>query len=244
MPGWSPTLPPLTTSLWLAPILAAGVLALFGVAGRLKTRRGVRTGYTRKIVHFVLFGSAAGLSLTLGYESVNLLGGIGALVLLFAIWRGDGHPFYEAIARENDAPRRAFYVVAPSVATVAGGISSALLFGEFAAVGYLVAGCGDAIAEPVGLRFGRHPYRAPGLGFGVRSVRTLEGSAAVLVTSFVVAAPVLLLAPFTDDWTAGAALLTALVVAVATTLVEAASPHGLDNLTVQLAASGVTFGLA
>jgi phytol kinase len=242
--GWSPTLPSITTILWLAPILAAGVLALFCVAGRLKTRRGVRTGFTRKIVHFVLFGSATALSLTLGYEGVNLLGGIGALVVLFALWRGNGHPFYEAIARESDAPRRTFYVIAPFAATVAGGISSALLFGEFAAVGYLVAGCGDAIAEPVGLRFGRHPYRAPGLGFGVRSVRTLEGSAAVLVTSFAVATLVLGLAPFASDWTIGAALLTALVVAVAAALVEAASPHGLDNLTVQLAASGVAFGMA
>jgi len=236
--NWSPTLPSLATVLWLGPILAVAVPALFLLAGWLKTRHGLRTGYTRKILHFGLFGGATTLSLTVGYPGVNLLGGIGAIVVLYSLWRGDGHPFYEAMAREKDAPRRTLYIVVPVLATILGGISSALLFGEFAAVGYLVTGCGDAIAEPVGLRFGRHPYRVPTFGSGVSSRRTIEGSVAVLLTSFPVAALALSLSPQEV-----AVLPVALGVAIAATLVEAASPHGLDNLTVQLAASGVAFAL-
>jgi len=38
-------------------------------------------------------------------------------------------------------------------------------------------GWGDAVGEPVGTRFGRHPYRVPSLA-GVPATRTLEGSLA------------------------------------------------------------------
>jgi phytol kinase len=150
--------------------------------------------------------------------------------------RGGGFPFYEALARPADAPRRTLFILVPLATTAAGGLLANLLFGAWAIVGYLVGGWGDAVGEPVGAAVGRHRYRVPSLG-GVRAMRSLEGSAAVL-TAGALAAFAGLLARGVDPLAAagvGAAC------GVAGALVEAFSTHGTDNLTVQVAAAGVAF---
>jgi phytol kinase len=77
---------------------------------------------------------------------------------------------------------------------------------------------GDALAALAGERFGKHRYTVLG------QTRSLEGSATMFVVSALA------------TWIAlGASLLTAViavVTALGATLVEAASPWGIDNLTV------------
>ncbi len=93
-----------------------------------------------------------------------------------------------------------------------------------------------ASTEPVGVRWGRHRYRVPSLA-GVAVTRSLEGSAAV----FGVAAAAGFAGLLMLGTGVAAALPAALAAATAGTAVEAISPHGLDNLTVQLVAAGVAF---
>jgi phytol kinase len=191
----------------------------------------VAVAYTRKIFHFGVFTMAALVHSRWGLQGTNSFGVAVALVVLWAVFRGEGHGVYEALAREKDRPRRSLFILAPLLTTAVGGLASALLAGPVASVGYLVAGWGDAVGEPVGARWGRHPYRVPSLA-GVAATRTVEGSAAVFLASWLGAGAVL--------WTMttpGAALTIALACALVATLVEAASHHGLDNLTVQLSAS-------
>ena len=154
------------------------------------------------------------------------------LALLAALWTGERSFAYEGIARESDAPRRSYFIVVPYLSTLVGGLASNLFFGQVAVAGYLVTGIADAIAEPIGTRFGRHPYRVPSLG-GISARRTWEGSAAVFAGS--------LLALYAAAQLLGTHIGLAGLVAVAAacTLVEAASPHGSDNATLQLAASGL-----
>jgi phytol kinase len=208
-------------------------LALGRACGWLKLRRGWPTAYTRKLFHLLIFTLAALVYLARGLAELDALGiGVAAAVLL-AVARGAGDPFYEALARESDAPRRSFFVLLPLVTTALGGLAAALSAGDAAAVGYLVAGWADGVGEPAGRRFGRHPYRVPGL-FGVRSVRTLEGSAAVALVAWLTGALAL-------AWALGAgaprALAGGLAIALVTGAVEAVSPHGLDNLTTIWAAA-------
>jgi dolichol kinase len=49
----------------------------------------------------------------------------------------------------------------------------------------LVAGFGDGLAEPVGVRFGRHTYTTRALFTDRRYTRSLEGSACILISGFV-----------------------------------------------------------
>ena len=227
---------------------AAGALACGGTAsllwaalclmaaGYLKTRQGWKTGYTRKLFHFLIFGTVVAVNRACGLAGVCVFGAATSLVLAYALARGEGHFMYEALAREKDAPHRTRFIVEPYLATLAGGLAANLLFPQTVAFGYLVAGLGDAVAEPVGTRFGRHRYRVPTLG-GVAAERSLEGSTAVLVVSALALLACLGLSPhFTlTTQTAGAAVLLALVSAAA----EAASPHGWDNAVLQVLPAGL-----
>lgn len=227
---------------WMLPVLAPAFLA-YGTlaawfAGWLRTTRGIKTSYTRKIFHFSIFTIAGLIQISWGLPAVSLFGGIVACIVLYAVWRGDDFPFYEAMARESDRPERSLFILVPLVTTAIGGLASNLFFPQFAFVGYLVCGWGDALGEPVGARWGRHGYRVPSLA-GVPAHRTLEGSAAVCIGGTLAAATGLVLF--------GLPLAVAVTVGVGCGVfgaaIEAVSTHGLDNLTIQLAASAVAFVL-
>lgn len=211
-----------------ALLWAYGALYL---AGYLKRHHRWKTGYTRKVFHFLIFSSAALVNWRWGLPGVCLFGGMTSLVIFYALLRGNGHLLYEGIAREKDAPYRTHYIVTPYLATLLGGIAANLLFGPAAMVGYLVTGIGDAVGEPVGTRFGRHEYAVPSLR-RIKSTRSLEGSAAVLVVSYLA---ILLGIMLLSQAALSLPLLgKAIPVALACTLVEAVSPHGWDNATLQI----------
>jgi len=200
-------------------------------AGYLKRKKNLRTGYTRKTFHFLIFTSVAAIHAIWGTPLVCLFGGMTTLVVFYAVFRGAGNLLYEAMAREKDEPHRTYYVVAPYFATLVGGLASNMLFGSVAVVGYLVAGFGDAIGEPVGTRFGKHTYRVPSFR-GVKTVRSYEGSVGVFLACLVALAVALpLCAPSAltpGTWW----MLPALALTCA--LLEAVSPHGWDNTTMQI----------
>ncbi|NJD10357.1 MAG: hypothetical protein FIB01_07895 [Gemmatimonadetes bacterium] len=156
--------------------------------------------------------------------------------MLRAVLRGDVHPLFEALARPTDAPYRARFVLIPLLTTALGGGFANLLFPGYAYVGYLVCGWGDAVGEPVGTRWGRHRFRVPSMA-GVRATRSAEGSGAVLLAG-TLAALIGLLA--TGHPLADAAAMAA-AAGLAGALVEAVSTHGLDNLTVQVAAAAAAW---
>ena len=194
-------------------------------------RRGVRVAYTRKIFHIVIFTAAAGVNTLWALPGTIVFGAVIAGMVLATVAVGDGQPFYEALARESDEPHRTLFIVVPLMTPAVGGLVSALLAGPYAGVGYLAAGWGDAAGEPVGARWGRHEYSVPSIA-GVVARRTLEGSAAV----FIVASAGSMLALGTLG-AGGAAWWVGIACGCATAAVEAVSPHGLDNFTVQVAAS-------
>jgi phytol kinase len=235
----------------LFALALAWVVAAFVLVGRLKRRRGWRTGDTRKLFHFLIFGGAALVQWRAGFGGACIYGSAVSAALLFALLRGEGDPWFEALARESDAPHRAWYVVVPWFATALGGLAANLCFPRHAIFGYLAVGLADAVAEPVGIRFGRHRYRValPRLLEGpVVSYRSLEGSAAVFVAAVAAGACALAMlmgsgAPpaAASSWIAASGRLAAF--AAACTLVEAVAPHGWDNLLIQFAASAAAFAL-
>lgn len=211
-------------------LLGLGAAACVGAGAAALRRRGVRVAYTRKVFHFGIFTGAGAVHAVWGLPGTNVYGGVVAVVVLVAVWLGDGCALYEALARDSDRPHRSLFILVPLATTAVGGLASALLAGPYATVGYLVAGWGDAVGEPMGSRWGRHRFRVPSLA-GVPAQRSWEGSGAVLVASWLAATVAL------GALGAQHLLLVALACAVVGTVVEALSHHGLDNLTIQVAAS-------
>lgn len=215
----------------LCLLWAYGCLLL---SGYLKQYWGLKTGYTRKIFHFLIFTSVTVIHAIWGIRMVCLFGVATSLVIFYAVLRGDGNLLYEAIARERDAPHRTYYILAPYCATFIGGVTSNVFFGETALVGYLVAGLGDAIGEPVGTRFGKHTYRVPSFK-GVPSIRSYEGSCAVFLMSMGAIVVAFSLSPHLQY--EGNALLLIPGLALFSTVLEAISPHGWDNALMQIVPS-------
>lgn len=207
-------------------------------AGWLKQKR-IRTGYTRKVFHFLIFSTVALLQWQFGTSVVCLFGGMCTVAIFFAVWRGSGNMLYEALAREKDVPHRTFFILVPYFMTLVGGLVGNIFWEPFAIAGYLVTGLGDAVGEPVGTKFGKHQYQVRSLS-SVPATRSLEGSTAVFIMSAValllasVVSPQIILKAFTIP--------KILLIAVVCTLIEAVSPHGWDNATMQIIPTVLVWG--
>jgi len=197
------------------------------LAAQVKSRYRVRTGYTRKLFHLLIFLSAAVVNVLGGFWAVCVFGVMVSLVVGLAVVRGPGDRFYEALAREQDGPDRTYYIVISYIATLIGGMTSNVIFGPLAVVGYLVGGLGDAAGEPAGVRWGKHRYATSG---GI--TKTFEGSLAVLAASVLALVIGVAISPqLSLDLRA---LIALPAIAIVCTLVEAFSPRGWDNVPMQI----------
>lgn len=182
----------------------------------------------RKFFHVGIFTGAVVPQLLLGFWGVVLYGAtIGGLVLL-AVLRGRRSLLFQVLHRDDEGEGRA-EILLPLVFTALGGILGVLLVGEFAMVGYLACGWGDAAGEIVGRRWGRHGYSGV-VPFLARSERTVEGSLGVLVLGALGGWAALGILGFGVLPALGVGLLVGVVAALA----ELLSWKGTDNLWVQL----------
>jgi phytol kinase len=207
---------------------------LFGwLTGYLKDRFSLKTGYSRKMFHFIIFTLAAIMGLTTGFQAVQVFGVAIGIVVVRAVLQGEKNPLFRAIARPTDKPYEKYYIVIPFLMTAAGGMLSNILFGKWAVIGYAVTGWGDAVGEPAGTRWGKHKYKVPTLK-RIDCYRSLEGSLAVFIASLTGSFIVL---SFGFHLPVNMSFLAAVSVAMISTLVEAITFHSLDNLTLQVAAT-------
>lgn len=238
MPFFMDNFPPLQTILWGVPLSLAWTWVCLMMAGLLK-RRGMPTGYTRKVFHFLIFTTVFLLQWLWGTPVVLVFGAMCSLVVFFAVYHGAGNILFEALAREKDAPRRSWFVILPWLTTLVGGVVSNVYFGQFAIAGYLVTGLGDAVGEPAGVRWGRHLYKVWSLS-SVRATRSVEGSLAVFIMSLMAILVAVLIFPELGGspfW-----FLKVVAIAAISAITEAVTPHGWDNATMQLVPSALVAG--
>ena len=191
--------------------------------------------FTRKIIHI-----GAGMW-------------VWGLLLFFDHWYWGMIPFATFILLNYLFYRRQTFAAmddeSSSPGTIYFAISISLLFGllwrtggqpdwvPFAVAPVMAMTWGDALASIVGIRWGRRQYTV----FG--HTRTLEGSAAMAIASFVAMFSTLIflpgsaLSPHSLPISLSMALLLTAVGTVVATLAEAVSPAGTDNLTVPLLAA-------
>jgi phytol kinase len=216
--------------IWLFPLCFLYVIGVLLLDERMRSLCSWKVGYTRKFFHFMIFAMAGGLQYWKGIGGVFVLGWAVSLIILYLIWKGKSSKYYLLLARPKDEPHPTRYIIYPYLATFLGGVVSNFYFLPIAAVaGYLAAGLGDAIGEPVGTKWGKHQYPVYSWGSAVKSPRSLEGSLAVFLVSMIAFMISMHLYNFPIEWykIAIAALIAAIV--------EGLSPHGWDNFTSQVA---------
>ena len=102
---------------------------------------------------------------------------------------------------------------------------------QYTAIGILVMAWGDGMAAIIGQRFGKHTYQVGEI------TKSWEGSLAMTATSYLVTSLILWLVRG-GSWQTW---LTALIVALVATALEAVSKFGIDNLTVPLGSAILCF---
>lgn len=201
----------------------AYILTIIGVAELLRRRRGYDSGFTRKVIHI-----GVGMMIWLvPFLFTTPWPFVVACVMFMIInlidWR------YGLIGSMQSRHRSNLGTVYfPLAAAVV-----ALIFWD--APPLMVAALmpltwGDGIAPVIGAAYGRRVYRVH------TSTRTVEGSAGFFVAGFVFTWLALWVMPGTPEISPVGAILPALVIMAVTTVIEAFSIWGLDNLTVTAAA--------
>jgi phytol kinase len=202
----------------------------------LKRKKSLKSVYTRKIFHILIFSTAGIIILYLGMIPLFIFGIIISSLVIIAVVRSRNSNFYKALVRNSDEPAAKFFIILPLISTAVGGTAAVLLFGKISLIGFFVSGWADGLAEPIGTKLGIHQYRT--LSWGkTKTIKSLEGTAAVLIFGFFAALAALGLMQIPCL----TALITALICSGAAACAEAFSLHGTDNFTVQIVVSGTAY---
>lgn len=231
-------IPPIETIVFLLPIFILWTYSYLWVIGYLKQNKKVSEAYARKPFHIIAFLSAFFLQKNYGLPVTFLYAVATSMVVAYAVIKGEKCILYQAMAREKDAPYKTYYIVVPYLAALIGGFISNILFGWVAIVGYLVVGLGDAAGELVGVKWGKHKYIVPTLS-AYKTTRSYEGSLGVLIVSSL--ATILALIIFEHWQLSISGLLAIFFIGFVSALLEGISPHGWDNVTMQVAPSYLCF---
>lgn len=207
------------------------------LTGLLVEHRGIKVNYTRKINHFALFVIPTYLDRVFAYQEtfgLFILGILFAVVSLAVYVRPlrERYAVINTMFRSFDRPEdRPYTLLWLSTQIVAGFLVIVPMVFLFAGYGLLdlilipilINGIGDGLAEPVGIRFGTHPYKVRALFTRKKYVRTLEGSACVFIASIVV------VALYFSSFTPLQYIAVLVFLPVLMTLAEAFSPHTWDT---------------
>lgn len=207
------------------------------LTGLLVEHRGIKVNYTRKINHFSLFFIPTYLDRVFAYRQTFGLFILGILltVLSLVVYVRPLRERYAVIGtmfrsfdRPEDRPNTLLWLSTQILAGFLVIIPMVILYAHYAIldlllIPILINGIGDGLAEPVGVRFGRHKYGVHALFTMKKYVRSLEGSACVFITSLVV------ITLYYPSFTPHQYILALAFVPVLMTLAEAFSPHTWDT---------------
>ena len=205
--------------------------------GLLVRHGGVRVNYTRKINHFALFFIPMYLDRVFAYENSLGLFVLGScmVVVTLAIYVKpvrDRVPFiatmFLSFDRPEDRPRTLLWLSTQITTGFLVIIPMIILFAQrglldLILIPVLINGIGDGLAEPVGVRFGKHKYEVYALFTDKKYVRSLEGSACVFIASILIVA--FHFASFTEPQF----IVALIALPFLMTLAEALAPHTWDT---------------
>jgi phytol kinase len=234
---------------WLNELIRTAVFFLAAwLLGLWVLRSGIRVNYTRKIQHFMVFFFPMVLASYIPFKP-SLLTVVGSGLVFLASLVPFSTPFrsrstflataFASFDRPEDRPFTLLWLSTQLLVTYVVLVLVIVWLerydkGILIYITVLVAGIGDGLAEPVGVRFGRHTYRTQALFTERVYTRSLEGSACVLASGFLA---VWLLRGHLD----GTQLILALaIIPLAMTLAEAWSPHTWDGPALYLVGGAAT----
>lgn len=202
------------------------IFSVLAVAEWLRRRRGYGGDFTRKFVHIGVGMLIWLVPFLFDRPWLFVFASLTFVVLNLLDWR---YGYFSAMAAGDRANLGTVYF--PLAAAVV-----AIIFWNqppLMVAALMPLTWGDGLASVIGRKFGAHEYVV------LDHVRTLEGSATFFIASSVATWLALWLVTGPPEITPAEAVPTAITVALASTMVEAVSPWGLDNLTVTAASTAL-----
>lgn len=204
-------------------ICLAYVFLIIGLAEGLRRLRGYSNDFTRKVIHIGVGMMSWFLHFLFDNPWPFVAACFAFMILNLLDWR---YGFFAAMASNDRANLGTVYF------PFAAGVASLIFWDQppLMVAALMPLTWGDGMAPVVGKTYGRHQYVV------ADHTRSYEGSAAFFVAGLLFTWLALWLVPGPPQIQPLTAVLPALVVTVTTTLIEAVSVRGLDNLTITAAA--------
>ncbi len=209
---------------WLGLIICfAYIFTIISLAEMLRRRRSYSSGFTRKVIHIGVGMMAWGLHWLFDNPWFFIAAALCFAIINFLDWR---YKFFVSMASSD--PSNLGTVYFPIAAAVV-----AYIFWDrppLMVAALMPLTWGDGLAPVIGKMYGRRHYRVH------TSIRTLEGSMGFFVGGLLFTWLALWLPAGVPTMSPLVAFFPALIITLVTTVIEAVSIWGLDNLTITAAA--------
>jgi dolichol kinase len=197
----------------------------------------LKVNYSRKIIHFTFIFSALLINQTLFNYSIKYFAISGTISLIAALILVEPIrkrvPIVNFLFLSYDRPEDRPHTVRLTITQIIGANSALIglaclyrLSGvplDLLALPLIITAFGDGLAEPIGVRFGKHKYKVKDLLKKRVYIRSYEGSAMVFITT------ILALIFFNHLFSVIALIFLFAILPLLMTIIEANSPHTWDN---------------
>lgn len=218
-------------------ILTCSFLSVQYLCGLLVKKKDIKVNYTRKIVHFALFFLPFFLESLffqnpgLNIQGVGMMTNLSIFFLYIKPIRKRVKPLntaFMALDRPEDRPNTLKWLFLQNSLATLVMIPLSIIFSinniEFLIfIPIFINAIGDGLAEPIGVRYGKHKYQTYAIFSKKKYTRSIEGSSCVFITSLV------LIIIFSPSFTFIQFSIALLIIPISMTISEAFSPHTLDN---------------
>ena len=203
------------------------------IAYFLKERKNWKSSSSRKFNHFgislvsIIFFSFIPIADTIVTAIFTSL----SILIIYIISANSNRPLVQSIIQSNirtrDEPHGTFFVFLPLITgQIALYISLIFINPVFAKIAFCSMGFGDGLAEPIGTKFGKHKYKVKDILWKTENTKSLQGSAAVLIVSFL--ASIIILYVY-QSFSYIQIIYLSILYSIFISFIEGISPRGLDN---------------
>jgi len=232
-------------------IIVIVLISIAYICGSLVHYKGIKVNYTRKINHFAVFFLPPFIDSFVVYNknmftlSISMIMSV-ALLGLYVEPLRERVPILKraflSFDRPEDRPHTLFWLSTQFAASALVIIPFVMYFFTINKlllifIPILITGIGDGLAEPIGIRFGKHYYQTKALFSKKKYVRTLEGSSCVFIIS------ILTVFAYYNFFTPVQFYAALIMFPILMTLTEALSPHTWDTPSLYLVGGLATVGI-
>ena len=230
-------------------IIYSTIMILLIFNGIAKQRYNIRVNYSRKVSHILIWSATfiADQIANIDESMISILWNVFFAALGLMLWTipirkydptGLMDIVYSGVDRPEDRPNSLKWLVWQNIGVGLSVLPFGLLWDywkveDFILVPIMIVTFGDGLAEPIGIKFGKHKYKVKGLCTDQEYTRSLEGSFMVFLSGIVI------LCAIYQEFERAEFIANLIILPFIATICEAVAPHSLDNPIIIIVTSSI-----